>query len=77
MPYWAVARTAPNRDRLAAESVCQARFETFTPKIRTRVGRETRARFMALPARIGAQLPHLSRLDIARPNTYPDVMEPN
>jgi transcription antitermination factor NusG len=38
MAYWAVIRAVPNHDRLAAESVCQAGFETFTPKIRRRVG---------------------------------------
>jgi hypothetical protein len=38
MAYCAVGRTAPNHDRLAAECVAQAGFETFTPKIRTRVG---------------------------------------
>ena len=37
MPYWAVIRAIPNHDRLAAECVCQAGFETFTPKLRTRL----------------------------------------
>jgi transcription antitermination factor NusG len=38
MPYWAVLRSAPGHDILAYEGVCRAGFETFTPKIRTRVG---------------------------------------
>jgi hypothetical protein len=42
MSYWAVARTAPNHDRWAAECVAQAGFETFTPKIRTRSGAQWR-----------------------------------
>jgi ADP-ribose pyrophosphatase YjhB (NUDIX family) len=37
MPYWAVIRAVPNHDRLAAECVALAGFETFVPKIRTRV----------------------------------------
>jgi transcriptional antiterminator RfaH len=37
MPYWAVIRAVPQHDRLAAESVVQAGFEIFTPRIRTRV----------------------------------------
>jgi hypothetical protein len=37
MPYWTVVRGVPNHDRLVAESVAQAGFETFVPKIRTRV----------------------------------------
>jgi transcriptional antiterminator RfaH len=36
-PYWAVVRAAPHHDRLAAECVAQAGFETFTPKIRVKV----------------------------------------
>lgn len=32
-----VVRGVPNHDRLVAESVAQAGFETFVPKIRTRV----------------------------------------
>jgi transcriptional antiterminator RfaH len=42
MPYWAVARTAPNRERLAVESVGQAGFETFVPRIRVKVGAQWR-----------------------------------
>ncbi len=45
MPYWAVIRAVPNHDRLAAECVAQAGFETFTPRIRTRVG----ARWRTVP----------------------------
>jgi transcription antitermination factor NusG len=36
MPYWAALRVVPGHDRLAAESVALAGFETFTPKIRVR-----------------------------------------
>jgi transcriptional antiterminator RfaH len=42
MPYWAVARAVPRHDRLAAECVALAGFETFVPKIRVKV--ETRWR---------------------------------
>jgi hypothetical protein len=45
---WTVVRAVPNDandDRLAADSVCQAGFETFTPNIRTRVG----ARWRTVP----------------------------
>jgi transcriptional antiterminator RfaH len=38
MPFWAVVRAAPNRERLACESVVQAGFEIFVPKIRVRIG---------------------------------------
>jgi transcriptional antiterminator RfaH len=37
-PYWAVARTLPHHDRLAAECVAQQGFEIFVPKIRTNFG---------------------------------------
>jgi transcriptional antiterminator RfaH len=37
MPFWAVIRTVPNHDRLAAECVPEAGFETFAPRIRTRL----------------------------------------
>jgi transcriptional antiterminator RfaH len=37
-PYWAVCRTAPNHDRLAAECIVQRGFEIFTPKVRTKLG---------------------------------------
>jgi transcriptional antiterminator RfaH len=36
-PYWAVARTLPNHDRLAAECIARS-FEIFVPKVRTRFG---------------------------------------
>src|SRR5260370_42153579 len=42
MSYWAVARAVPNHDRLAAECVGLAGYETFVPKIRTRVGAQWR-----------------------------------
>jgi transcription antitermination factor NusG len=42
MPYWAAVRTAPHHERLAYESVGLAGFETFTPKIRTKVGTQWR-----------------------------------
>jgi transcriptional antiterminator RfaH len=45
MAYWAVARTDPNHERLAGESVAQAGFETFAPKQRVRVG----ARWRTVP----------------------------
>jgi transcriptional antiterminator RfaH len=38
MPFWAVARTAPNRERLAYENVALRGYEIFVPRIRTRVG---------------------------------------
>jgi transcriptional antiterminator RfaH len=38
MPFWAVARTAPNRERLAYENVALRGYELFVPRIRTRVG---------------------------------------
>jgi transcription antitermination factor NusG len=42
MPYWAVARAVPHHDRLAAECVVLAGYETFVPKIRIRVGAQWR-----------------------------------
>jgi transcription antitermination factor NusG len=42
MPYWAVARAVPHHDRLAAECVGLAGYETFVPKIRIRVGAQWR-----------------------------------
>jgi transcriptional antiterminator RfaH len=42
MPYWAAVRTAPHHERLAYESVGLAGFETFTPKIRIKVGTQWR-----------------------------------
>jgi transcriptional antiterminator RfaH len=42
MPYWAAVRTAPSHDRLAAESVALAGFETFIPRIRVKVGAKWR-----------------------------------
>ncbi len=42
MPYWVAVRAAPHHDRLAAESVALAGFETFTPKIRMRIGAQWR-----------------------------------
>jgi transcriptional antiterminator RfaH len=42
MPYWVAVRAAPNHERLAYEGVGQAGFETFTPKIRNRVGSQWR-----------------------------------
>lgn len=42
MPYWAVVRAVPHHDRLAQEGVALAGFETFIPKIRTRVGAQWR-----------------------------------
>jgi transcriptional antiterminator RfaH len=36
MPFWAVVRAVPHHDRLAAECVAMAGFETFVPKIRVR-----------------------------------------
>jgi transcriptional antiterminator RfaH len=38
MPFWAVARTAPNRERLAYENVALRGYEIFVPRIRTRIG---------------------------------------
>jgi transcription antitermination factor NusG len=38
MPYWVAARAALNHERLAYESVGQAGFETFTPRIRVKNG---------------------------------------
>jgi transcription antitermination factor NusG len=38
MPYWAVCRSAPNHERLAAEGVALAGFETFIPRIRVKNG---------------------------------------
>ena len=43
MPYWAVVRTAPNHERLVAEGVALAGFETFIPRIRVKVGAKWRA----------------------------------
>jgi transcriptional antiterminator RfaH len=40
--YWAVLRSAPGHDVLAYEGVRRAGFETFTAKIRTRVGERRR-----------------------------------
>jgi transcriptional antiterminator RfaH len=37
MPFWAVVRAVPHHDRLAAECVAMAGFETFVPKIRVKV----------------------------------------
>jgi transcriptional antiterminator RfaH len=37
MPFWAVVRAQPHHDRLAAECVAMAGFETFVPKIRVKV----------------------------------------
>jgi transcriptional antiterminator RfaH len=37
MPFWAVVRVQPHHDRLAAECVAMAGFETFVPKIRVKV----------------------------------------
>jgi transcriptional antiterminator RfaH len=42
MPFWAVARITPGFDRLAAESVAAAGYETFIPKIRVQVGSKWR-----------------------------------
>jgi hypothetical protein len=42
MPYWVAVRAALNHERLAWEGVGQAGFETFVPKIRTRVGAQRR-----------------------------------
>jgi transcription antitermination factor NusG len=42
MPYWVVARAVPHHDRLAAECVGLAGFETFVPKIRVKVGAQWR-----------------------------------
>jgi Transcription termination factor nusG len=42
MPYWVAVRAALNHERLAWEGVGQAGFETFVPKIRTRVGAQWR-----------------------------------
>lgn len=42
MPYWAVTRAAPNHERLAVESVGQAGFETFVPRIRVKAGSQWR-----------------------------------
>ena len=38
MPYWAVVRSAPNHERLAAEGVALVGFETFIPRIRVKTG---------------------------------------
>ena len=53
MAYWAVIRAVPNHDRLAAASVCQAGFETFTPKIRRRVGTRWRTTPRVLERSLG------------------------
>jgi transcription antitermination factor NusG len=37
-PFWAVVRAVPHHDRLAVECVGQAGYETFTPKIRVKIG---------------------------------------
>jgi transcriptional antiterminator RfaH len=37
MAYWSVVRAVPQHERLAAESVGRAGFETFVPRIRTRI----------------------------------------
>jgi transcriptional antiterminator RfaH len=37
MPFWAVVRAVPHHDRLAAECVATAGFETFVPKIRVKL----------------------------------------
>jgi transcriptional antiterminator RfaH len=37
MSFWAVARTLPQRDRLAGELIVQQGFEIFAPRIRTRI----------------------------------------
>jgi hypothetical protein len=42
MPYWVAVRAALNHERLDWEGVGQAGFETFVPKIRTRVGAQRR-----------------------------------
>ena len=42
MPYWAVARAVPRHDRLTAECVGLAEFETFIPKVRVKVGSQWR-----------------------------------
>jgi transcription antitermination factor NusG len=42
MPYWAVARAVPHHDQLAAQCVGLAGYETFIPKIRTKVGAQWR-----------------------------------
>jgi transcriptional antiterminator RfaH len=38
MPYWAVIRSVPNHERLAAEGVALAGFETFIPRVRVKNG---------------------------------------
>jgi transcriptional antiterminator RfaH len=38
MSFWAVARTAPNRERLAYENVALRGYEIFVPRIRARIG---------------------------------------
>jgi transcription antitermination factor NusG len=38
MPFWAVARTLPHRETFAAESIGEAGFEVFAPKVREGVG---------------------------------------
>jgi hypothetical protein len=42
MPYWAAARAVPHHDRLAAECVGLAGYETFVPGIRIKVGAQWR-----------------------------------
>jgi hypothetical protein len=37
MAFWAVVRAVPHHDRLAAECMAMAGFETFTPKIRVKI----------------------------------------
>jgi transcription antitermination factor NusG len=37
-PFWAVARTAAQRERFAAERVSEAGFEVFAPRIKERIG---------------------------------------
>ena len=38
MPHWVAVRAVLHHERLAYESVASAGFETFTPKVRARVG---------------------------------------
>jgi transcription antitermination factor NusG len=42
MSYWAVARSVPNHDRLAAECIALAGFEIFVPRVRSKVGAKWR-----------------------------------
>jgi transcriptional antiterminator RfaH len=37
-PFWAVARTAAQREKFAAERISEIGFEVFAPRIRERVG---------------------------------------